>query len=424
MNAPITGPSDRLYGKVIVLSTKRVTDSPSWSAWDRGPGDHRLTTPSPSHPRRDPYGERMFPTRRLLPLLVTIAVVGGACSSSGPERAAPVAPKASSSCPGPTAPAGRAEATVSSNGRERTYARYVPTGHARDRPAPLVVDLTAYSPASMEESFSGFTKPDAAGRVKADEVGAVVVTPEPVNGKGLLTWNVDHTTGWTDDQRFVTDLIKDVKSHTCIDGNRVFVMGFAIGGVMASTLACDTSDSITAIATVSGLWDPPDCTPSRTIPVLSIHGTGDHFLPYDGGVGDRIGKLGLSPETSAGLAAMAARPGATAASAAWAARNGCAPTPKDRTIAPGVRRTRWTGCDAPVELYTIAGGSHTWPGSIGMGGYTSLLGPASTAVNANDVIWDFFAARIRSWLSGSAPGCRRNHRRSPPIRSGGPHFGR
>ena len=28
MNAPITGPSDRLYGNVIVLSTKRVNDLP------------------------------------------------------------------------------------------------------------------------------------------------------------------------------------------------------------------------------------------------------------------------------------------------------------------------------------------------------------------------------------------------------------
>ena len=28
MNAPITGPSDRLYGNVIVLSTKRVNGSP------------------------------------------------------------------------------------------------------------------------------------------------------------------------------------------------------------------------------------------------------------------------------------------------------------------------------------------------------------------------------------------------------------
>ena len=28
MNAPITGPSDRVYGNVIVLSTNRVMDRP------------------------------------------------------------------------------------------------------------------------------------------------------------------------------------------------------------------------------------------------------------------------------------------------------------------------------------------------------------------------------------------------------------
>lgn len=54
----------------------------------------------------------------------------------------------------------------------------------------LVVDLAAYSPASQEEMFSGFTMPDEAGQVKPDDVGAVVITPEPVNGAGALrTWN-------------------------------------------------------------------------------------------------------------------------------------------------------------------------------------------------------------------------------------------
>jgi polyhydroxybutyrate depolymerase len=247
----------------------------------------------------------------------------------------------------------------------------------------------------MQESFSGFTKPDAHGKVKADEVGAIVVTPDPMNGEGLLTWNVSHTPGWTDDEQFVAALIDDVKQDACIDARRVFAMGFAIGGVMASTLACDRPDLVTAIAAVSGLWNPPDCAPQSPTPVLTLHGTDDHFLPYTGGVGDRIGMLNLSSETSAGLIAMAGRPGAPAAAAAWAKRNGCDPPPEPQPVTSGVTKTAWTGCRAAVELYTIDGGSHTWPGSIGMGSYEALLGAPSTAIDANDVIWTFFEKSAR-----------------------------
>jgi polyhydroxybutyrate depolymerase len=336
-------------------------------------------------------------TRRRVAALLVVAALGlGACTSAASDTTAPTNVRpATARCRAERVAPGRSVVTVTSGARERSYIRYVPKGLDASAPAPLVVDLTAYSPATMEESFSGFTKPDADGKVKADAVGAVVVTPEPVNGKGLLTWNVNHTAGWTDDEAFLTALIHDAERAVCIDAKRVFVMGFAIGGVMASALACDRPDLITAIAAVSGLWDPPDCRPSQPTAVLTLHGNDDHFLPYTGGVGDRIGNLNLSPETSGGLAVMATRPAAPAAATAWAKRNGCAATPNQEAAATGVTETRWTGCRAAVELYTIDGGSHTWPGSIGMGAYESLLGAPSKAIGANGVIWDFFERSAR-----------------------------
>lgn len=52
---------------------------------------------------------------------------------------------------------------MSSGGRRRSYVRYVPTDLEATEPVPVVVDLTAYSPASLQESFSGFTLPDEDG---------------------------------------------------------------------------------------------------------------------------------------------------------------------------------------------------------------------------------------------------------------------
>ncbi len=352
--------------------------------------------------------------RRTLVVVLTALITLASCSEDTDEQARQPPTKTSAApttartgatdtsaaagspgCEGEPPSPGRTVVTVVSDERERTYIRYVPSGLDPSQPAPLVLDVTAYAPASIEEAFSGFTRPDADGSVKADEVGAIVVTPEPVNGAGaLLTWNFVGTPGWTDDQRFVTDVLDDVEADACIDTDRVLAMGFAIGGVFASITACGQADRIAVLVTVAGLYSPDGCRPSEPLPVLSFHGTGDRFVPFDGGVGPGAGGLGLSAETTTGLVFMASRPGAVASSQAWADHAGCADGPTDDLKFPGVMRTAWSRCDdgADVELYVIDGGEHTWPGSNGMAAYEGLLGPVSDAVVANDVIWDFFEA--------------------------------
>lgn len=269
-----------------------------------------------------------------------------------------------------------------------------PVAEARPIPAPLVVDFTAYAPASLQETISGFTKPMADGRVKADDVGAVVVLPEPVNGAGLLTWNISRTPGWTDDRRFITDLLDQVEATLCIDTARVLGMGFAIGGVMASVVTCQSPQRFTMLATVSGLWDPPGCgsTTASSVPVVSFHGNDDHFLPFDGGIGDHVDRLGLTAPTIEGLVAMATRPGARPSSDSWAQRNGCGPAPQETAVSARVRRLDWEGCSKPVRLFVIEGGTHTWPGNSGMGALEPLLGAVFPDLDANAEIWSAFAA--------------------------------
>lgn len=284
---------------------------------------------------------------------------------------------------------------MTSGGGDRSYSRYIPAGLKTGVPAPLVLDLAAYSPASQEETFSGFTTPDRAGRVKADEVGAIVITPEPVNGAGALrTWNYKNIPWWTDDQLFIADLLDDVEGAACVDSDRILLMGFAVGGVFASIVACEQADRFAALVTVSGLYSGDDCRPKQPLPVLSFHGTDDRFIPFTGGVGDGAGGLGLSDDTAGGLLFMGVRPGAQESSQAWADHNRCGNPPVSRTVSAGVTSQTWGGCadDAGVELYVIDGGGHTWPGSVGMVPFEGLLGPVDRSVVANDVIWDFFAA--------------------------------
>jgi polyhydroxybutyrate depolymerase len=314
------------------------------------------------------------------------------------ERATTDPSTASPGCAAEQPAPGRTDETVRSGDDERGYVRYVPTGIDAESPAPLIVDLTAYSPASMQEAFSGFTTEAPDGSVKADEEGIVVVTPEPTNGAGaLLTWNYVDTPGWSDDQRFVADLLDDVEADLCVDPSRIFLSGFAVGGVFGSIVACEHAERFAALGTVAGLFAPEGCAPAKALPVVSFHGTGDRFIPFDGGIGAGPADLPLSPETIEGLTFMATREGAVASSEAWAGHGRCDPDPTVEVVADGVERRVWSGCDddARVELHVIEGGEHTWPGSTGMDGYADILGPVSDQLDATDLMWDFFEAAPR-----------------------------
>ena len=79
----------------------------------------------------------------------------------------------------------------------------------------------------------------------------------------------------------------------------------------------------------------------------------------------------------------------------WAQQDSCAAQAATSAPDPGVTLTAYGGCGdgATVELYTIVGEGHEWPGGPELPPrLTSVLGPQSSAINANATIWAFFEA--------------------------------
>ncbi len=120
----------------------------------------------------------------------------------------------------------------------------------------------------------------------ADTAGIVVVYPNGIDE----TWNVSSTTG-TDDVGFISALIDTVDYQYSIDLNRVFATGMSMGGFMSYRLACELSERIAAIASVTGLQAFYPCNPNRPVPILQFHGTADPVVPY-AGVPATISQLG------------------------------------------------------------------------------------------------------------------------------------
>lgn len=198
----------------------------------------------------------------------------------------------------------------------------------------------------------------------------------------LLTWNAVTCCGRAmqqdvDEIAFVLALLDDLQAIANVDRARIYATGISNGGMMAYRVACELADRFAAIAVVAGeMTTLDDCRPARPMPVLVIHGSADRNLPYDGGVG----AAAFAPHEAMSVAA---------AIEFWRRRDACAGEGQSERGGVVTRLTfAWCADGSAVELVTIKGGGHSWPGGDRL---ARFLDPPSPALDATDEIWRFFA---------------------------------
>jgi polyhydroxybutyrate depolymerase len=271
-------------------------------------------------------------------------------------------------------PAGSSSHMISVGGVARSYLVYRPV--TLPAAAPLVVMLHGGfgTGAQAERSYHW----DA----EADRGHFVVAYPNGLD----RAWNtgggccgVPGRTG-TDDIGFITAMVSAIEHQVPVDPRRVYATGISNGGIMAYTLACHTT--LFAAIGPDSATELGSCPVPAPVSVIGVHGTADTNIPYRGGPGDGVARID--------------GPAIPALNATWRRIDHCA-APAVKTA--GVVTTSTAACPAgrTVELITIAGAGHQWPGAAPDWLAQRLLhtDPPSTALNATQVIWRFFAAHAK-----------------------------
>ncbi|WP_232534108.1 PHB depolymerase family esterase [Plantactinospora sp. KBS50] len=315
-----------------------------------------------------------------LSLLVVLAALAG-CSpkrtDTKPDDGTPASGQA-----GPDVAVGTSEHTMTVDGRDRTYRLYRPASADLSGPVPLVIMLHgAAGTGSQAEEAYGWTG-------QADRDGFVVAFPDGLNrawAVGPECCGAPAREG-VDDVGFITDLVAEIGRALPVDPARTYVTGISNGGLLAYRLACDTRifAAVGAVATtLTG-----QCPDPAPVSVLHIHGQQDKTMPYGGGPGRRDNDgTGRNPVHIDGppIPELAAR---------WRAVDDC-DAPTVSTDGPVTRSTATCSQGRAVELITIAGAGHQWPGgepNPPLAEKLLHLDPPATALNATDTIWRFFSA--------------------------------
>jgi polyhydroxybutyrate depolymerase len=236
----------------------------------------------------------------------------------------------------------------------RTYQVHVPTGYTGKEPHPLLLALhgSGFGAAGMRRSTGLDTT--------ADRHGFIVAYPDGVDGGWV--WDPSFSER-VDDVKFLTRLLDRLDAQLSLDPDRIYVTGFSAGGMMTQKLACSISSRLAGIAVVGATLPRRIARQCRSIlasrarfAVLSILGTGDPLIPFEG------------DSTTDDLSLLSA----AATMETWALRNGCTTPPETSTayVDPvyGIttRQERYPGCadDWDVELYAMEGAGHIWPVTI------------------------------------------------------------
>ncbi len=262
-------------------------------------------------------------------------------------------------------------ASIMHNGLERDYILYVPSNHYTSNNVPLILNFHGYTSNAYEQMFYGDF------RSIADTAGFIIAHPQgTADNLNNNHWNVGWQASTVDDIGFIDHLIDTIASMFSIDLNRVYSTGMSNGGFMSYQLACELSNRIAAIASVTGSMNPyklSSCQAQHPTPVMQIHGTSDGVVAYNGT------NFSLHIDSTVKY---------------WVDYNNCDQT-AIVTNMPNI--SLWDGSTAThyaynngdnrvsVELFKIDMGGHTWPGSLFAGTGTNQ------DIRASEEIWKFFS---------------------------------
>lgn len=268
----------------------------------------------------------------------------------------------------------------------RRYLVHVPRDYDGVTDMPVVIGLHGgLGRAELQRSMSRMN-------FVSDESGFIAVYPDgtgwtvEIEGQEvpLLTWNAGGCCGYAqqhgvDDVGFIAAMLDDLNARYAVHPRRVYATGMSNGAMMAYRLAVELPDRIAAIAPVAGamtLDAPP--APPRAVPVMHFHGLADQFAPFEGGYGELASIPFEHPPVMETIGW-------------WVEVNGCAP---EAVVSEGQDYIRLeyepqTEDGAPVVLYELPEGGHTWPGGVDI---TADLGTGELieSVDASRLMWAFF----------------------------------
>jgi polyhydroxybutyrate depolymerase len=255
--------------------------------------------------------------------------------------------------------------SITVDGIERTYVLTVPSGLPEHSPLVVMMHGGFGTGIQAERSYGW--------RELAASEGFVVAYPDGLD----RAWNAGGCCGAParqeiDDVAFITAMVAQIGESVPLDKSRIFATGMSNGAMMSFRMACDTS-IFAAVAPVAGTIVDACDSPERAS-VLQIHGLADASVPFDGSPGTGVANVDGMPIPDV--------------IALWQTVDDCT-APVVALDGPVTTSIATCAAGRAVELITVDGAGHQWPGSEQI---REAADPPFPGLDATATIWAFFLA--------------------------------
>ena len=273
--------------------------------------------------------------------------------------------------------------TFSIDGKKQQYILYSPTSYQADQQYPLLIVVQGVN--SKPHRFirsTGFAE-------LADQYGILVAFVQPEDNDG---WErIIAAKNNTYSANYIRALLTTIAARKNVRRDQIYLTGFSLGGMLVLSAMCELYDTVAAFAVVSASLPKQlktSCAVQKAVPAIIIASRDDPYIPWNGG------KFAYDMNGITDLQLLSIFD----TSELWRTANGCDARPLiepltnlDATDGTTVTRLAYDfKCvsNAPVLVYAITGGGHSWPGSRYK--LRSFEGSISRDLDATKVIWNFF----------------------------------
>jgi len=269
------------------------------------------------------------------------------------------------------------DTAIEFDGESINYRLFIPSGYDESINVPLVFSLHGFGGnGPSQQAYDDLWQ-------VADTAGFIIAYPTAFNN----TWNAgtDYYAPYTsfNDVGLISALIDSINQDYSIDLTRVYATGMSNGGDMVYRLACELSDRIAAIGSVTGTMITDiysSCNPEYNMPIIHFHGTADDISNINGGPGwESLRNTMLLWRSLNSCSTIAGIPVANT-------------DMEDNTRAKNFR----SDCsESRLDFYIIKNGGHTWPGTPYNTWSIFSFGYTSGDINGSTEIWKFFSEFTR-----------------------------
>ncbi|MDP9072999.1 MAG: polyhydroxybutyrate depolymerase [Actinomycetota bacterium] len=298
-----------------------------------------------------------------LVIATVLLVLPGACGGGGEPAPSPAS----------ALPAGTTRQAIAWGGRKRTYLLHRPYLAVGSRPPLVIVLHGATLTADQTERYYHWDP-------LANANGFVVAYPQGIDN----AWNAGSCCGdapdlGTDDVGFVAAVMADAAARSDADPLRRYLTGVSNGAMMTLRYQCERPKQLAAIGAVAGTLTS-SCDHPAAVPFVAIHGLDDQVVSF-------------APDSGTVEGGPAIRLPASETISRFQAADSCH---DPVTLTKGVVHIQTSTCSPglDVEVITIDGAGHQWPGARIDQARLARDGPhdqPSPAIDATSELWTFFA---------------------------------